>query len=181
MLRGLEVTQVSAHLETFVPGRLLDDHFTTYCKLSNGGKALVRASQICIGHKNDLGIEVVGTKGSLVWNQEVPEELEIHLLNQPKRTYYRGEVQANDGFLKDLPEDLMAEPTLPPGHPEGFHDAFARLHEAFGKTVRAWQAGEEWQEDGRLYANVEDGYKGLAFIDVALKSSKNAGAWTDFE
>ena len=62
---GLNVTKVQGHLETFVAGRQLDDHFTTYCQLSNGGKALVRASQIAIGHKNDLGIEVNGTKGSL--------------------------------------------------------------------------------------------------------------------
>ena len=70
---GLDVAQLSAQLETFVEGRMLDDHFTIYCKLSNGGKALVRASQICIGHKNDLGIEVAGTKGTLVWRQEEPE------------------------------------------------------------------------------------------------------------
>ncbi len=72
-------TQLSAQLETFVEGRTLDDHFTIYCKLSNGGKALVRASQICIGHKNDLGIEIAGTKGTLVWRQEEPEAVTIML------------------------------------------------------------------------------------------------------
>src|SRR6185436_19399946 len=64
---GLDVTQLSAQMETFVEGRMLDDHFTIYCKLSNGGKALVRASQICIGQKNDLGIVIAGTKGTLRW------------------------------------------------------------------------------------------------------------------
>src|SRR5512143_3189824 len=79
---GLDVTELSAVLETFVEGRALDDHFTTYCKLSNGGKALVRASQISIGHKNDLSLEVAGTKGTLRWRQEEPESLTIHLSNQ---------------------------------------------------------------------------------------------------
>ncbi len=83
---GLDVTAVSAHMETFVEGRQLDDHFTIYCKLSNGGKALVRASQICIGHKNDLGIAISGTKGTLRWRQEDPECLTIHLPDQPDRT-----------------------------------------------------------------------------------------------
>ncbi|MCU0789198.1 MAG: Gfo/Idh/MocA family oxidoreductase, partial [Verrucomicrobia bacterium] len=64
-ITGLEVGSLSAQLETFVQGRALDDHFTIYCDLSNGGKALVRASQICIGHKNDLGITIAGTKGTL--------------------------------------------------------------------------------------------------------------------
>src|SRR5512142_2943260 len=115
---GLEVESVSAELEKYVEGRALDDHFTTYCKLSNGAKALVRASQISIGHKNDLGIEVCGTKGTLQWRQEEPESLRILLPNQPDRVYWRAAVSANDGFLKDLPADLMAEPTVPSGHPE---------------------------------------------------------------
>jgi predicted dehydrogenase len=89
---GLEVTQLSAQLERFVEGRPLDDHFTVYCQLSNGGRALVRASQIAIGHKNDLGIEVAGTKGTLRWRQEDPESITIHLANQPDRTYWRGAV-----------------------------------------------------------------------------------------
>ncbi|MFN3407415.1 MAG: Gfo/Idh/MocA family protein [Limisphaerales bacterium] len=175
---GLEVTEVSANLETFVPGRPLDDHFTTYCKLSNGAKALVRASQICIGHKNDLGIEVCGTKGSLRWRQEDPEAITISLLGQPDRVYYRGAVTANDGFLKDLPADLMAEPNIPPGHPEAFHDAFARLHRCFEADIRQWQATGRVRADGSKYATIADGWTGLAFIETAVKSSAKKGAWT---
>jgi len=176
---GLEVTEVSGALEKFVEGRALDDHFTTYCKLSNGGKALVRASQISIGHKNDLGIEVAGTKGTLQWRQEDPEALTILLSNQPDRVYYRGAVSPGDGFLpKDMPADLMSEPTIPPGHPEAFHDAYARLHRCFEADVRKWKAGEAFNCDGAKYASVEDGWKGIAFIETAVKSSDKKGAWT---
>ncbi|MFH1738169.1 MAG: Gfo/Idh/MocA family oxidoreductase [bacterium] len=174
---GLDVKKLSAQMETFLPGRKLDDHFTTYCLLSNGGKALVRASQIAIGHKNDLGIEVNGTKGTLIWRQEEPESLTILLPGQPDHVYWRGQVQAKDGFLKDLPKDLMAEPTIPPGHPEAFHDAFARLHRCFEQDVRAYNAGKSWNDDGSKYANVEDGRIGIAFIDAAIASSKKKGAW----
>jgi predicted dehydrogenase len=176
---GLDVAQVSAQLETFVEGRALDDHFTIYCKLSNGGKALVRASQICIGHKNDLGIEIMGTKGTLVWRQEEPESITIHLANQPDRVYWRGAVTPGDGFLpKDVPADLMAEPTIPAGHPEAFHDAYARLHRCFEADVRKWQAGEPFACDGSKYASVEDGWTGIAFIETCVKSSAKKGSWT---
>jgi predicted dehydrogenase len=178
-ITGLEVVQLSGQLETFVEGRPLDDHFTTYCKLSNGGKALVRASQISIGHKNDLGIEIAGTKGSLHWRQEEPESVTVCLSGQPDMVYWRGAVTPGDGFLpKNVPADLMAEPTVPSGHPEAFHDAYARLHRCFEADVRKWKAGEAFKCDGSKYANVEDGWMGIAFIETAVKSSKKKGAWT---
>ena len=172
---GLDVVSVQAKLEIFVPERRLDDHFTAYCELSNGGRALVRASQIAIGHKNNLGIEVNGAQGTLLWRQEFPEELTVILPDQPDRTYFRGAVQANDGFLGDVPADLLAEPTVPAGHPEAFHDAFARLHRCFEADVRAYQAGKPFSCDGSNYANVEDGRMGIAFISAAVESSHNGG------
>lgn len=172
---GLEVVATRAHLEVFGKGRTLDDHFTTYNDLSNGGKALVRASQICIGHKNDLGIEVNCEHGSLVWKQEEPEKVVIMLSGQPDRVYWRGEVKPNDGFLKNLPKGLLEEVTLPSGHGEAFHDAFARLHRCFEEDVRAYQKGRKWKDDGSRYASIEDGRIGIAFIEAAVKSSKAGG------
>lgn len=175
---GLDVEEVSAHCECMVPGRPIDDHFTAYGKLSNGGKCLVRASQICHGHKNDLGIVIAGTKGLLKWSQEDAESITICLPDQPDRKYFRGVVSPNDGFLKDIPQELLDEPTIPSGHVEAFHDAYARLHREFEKTVRAYKAGEEWACDGSRYANVDDGRTGLAFIEAAVESSKNDAKWT---
>ena len=175
---GLEIEQVSANLEVFVPGRPIDDHFTAYCRLNNGARALVRASQICVGHLNDLGIEVCGTKGSLRWRQEDPECIKISLMDQPDRVYYRGAVVPNDGFLDDVPQQLLDESTIPPGHPEAFHDAFGRLHRCFEADVRKYQAGEAFACDGSKYANVDDGRTGIAFIQTCLDSNQEQGAWT---
>jgi hypothetical protein len=87
-------------------------------------------------------------------------------------------VVPGDGFLpKDVPAELMAEPTIPAGHPEGFHDAFARLHRNFERDVRAWRAGRPFVSDGSKYASVEDGWTGIAFIDTCVKSSGKKGAW----
>jgi predicted dehydrogenase len=176
---GLEVEELSAHLEIFVKGRAIDDHFTAYCRLNNGARALVRASQISVGHKNDLGLEVNGTKGTLRWSQEDPEKIVINLMGQPDRVYWRGAISPNDGFLPaDLPADLMAEPTIPAGHPEAFHDAYARLHRSFEADVRKYNAGQPFSCDGSKYANVDDGWMGMAFLDTALKSYAANAAWT---
>ncbi|MCL5269981.1 MAG: Gfo/Idh/MocA family oxidoreductase [bacterium] len=174
---GLEVTELMGHLERFVAGRQLDDHFTVHVKLNNGGRALVRASQIAIGHKNDLGIEVNGTKGTLVWRQEEPEQVTIMLPGQPDRVYWRSAVAANDGFLGDVPEWLLKEPTIPSGHPEAFHDAFARLHRYFEKDVRAYNDGKPFECDGSKYATIEDGWMGIAFVTAAVESNQKENAW----
>jgi predicted dehydrogenase len=176
---GLEVTELCAHLETFISGRKLDDHFTVYCNLNNGGKALVRASQICIGYKNELGIQISGTKGSLRWRAEEPESLTINLPGQRDRVYWRGGVVPDDGFLPaDMPADLLAEPTLLHGHPEAFHDAFARLHRYFEADIRKWKATGKFMADGSKYATIEDGWMGMAFLEACVKSSGKKGAWT---
>jgi len=176
---GLEVKRLLAQLETFVSNRKLDDHFTVYARLSNGARALIRATQIGIGHKNDLGIEVNGTKGTLRWFQENPEALTINIPGKPDLVYWRNAIQANDGFLKDLPADLMAEPSIPSGHPEAFHDAFARLHRCFEADVRAYLDKKPFQCDGAKYANVDDGRMGIYFITKAVESSSKGGVWVD--
>ena len=86
---------------------------------------------------------------------------------------------ANDGCLGDLPAELMAEPTIPPGHPEAFHDAFARLHRCFEQDVRAYLDGKPFECDGSKYANVKDGRTGIAFIDSAVRSDAEGGAWVE--
>ena len=173
---GLEVTSVRGMIETYLEGRQLDDHFTTYCELSNGGRALIRATQIAIGHLNNLGIEVNCEKGSLIWRQEEAEKIVIRTGSGVERIYWRGSVPANDEVLGDVPQWLLDEPTIPPGHVEAFHDAFARLHREFEKDVRLYNAGEPFSCDGSKYANVHDGVKHMQFVEAAVASANNNSA-----
>ena len=170
---GLEVTSVRGMIETFLAGRQLDDHFTTYCELSNGGRALVRATQIGIGHKNNLGIEINCENGTLIWKQEDAECVKICLPGEPDRLYWRGEVHGDDAVLKGIPQELLDEPTIPSGHVEAFHDAFARLHREFEKDVRLFNDGEPFNCDGTKYANISDGVKHMKFVEAAVASAKN--------
>ncbi len=176
---GLEVKRLSAHLESFVPNRRLDDHFTVYAQLSNGARALIRASQISVGHKNDLGLEVCGTRGTLRWAQEDPEKVLLNLPGKPDLIYWRGTLGANDPVLGDIPKQLLDEVTIPSGHPEAFHDAFARLHRCFEADVRAYLEGKPFNSDGSRYATVEDGRMGIHFITKAVESSCKGGAWVE--
>lgn len=175
---GLEVEEILyAKLTSFVTGRMLDDNFTTICGLSNGAEAHICASQVMIGHKNDLRLEVTGTEGTLIWSQEESEKVVIHLPNQPDRVYWRGAVSEDDEFLGNVPKWLLSESTIPSGHNEGFHDAFSRLHRAFERDVRVWHAGSFADQDGApRYATIEDGLRHMVFIDAAVRSAKKGKA-----
>ena len=172
---GLEVVALRAMLEAFCITSGLDDHFTTYCELSNGGRALVRASQIAIGHKNDLRLEVVCEEGTLAWRQEEAEKVTIHTLDGSEHTYWRGALPERDRLLGAIPKWLRVEATIPAGHPEGFHDAYARLHRSFEADVRRYNAGRPFRCDGSRYANVRDGLAHMRFVEAAVASSRRGG------
>ncbi len=179
---GLEVEELSAHLETYVPvgddpAKRLDDHFTAYCRLSGGANGLVRASQISIGHKNDMRLEVVGESGSIRWSQEDSEKLIVNLLEESERVYWRGGFYDEDDFLGDMPDELKSSTAVPWGHAEGLNDAFARLHRAFEGDVRAYRNGNYEGADGAKGATVADGVAGLRFVEAAVESNRNGNAW----
>lgn len=176
---GLEVSKVLyADVRAIVPGRALDDNFETFCELSNGAVAQISATQVAIGHKNDLRIEVNGELGTVAWAQEAPEELHVFLKTGQHLVYYRGAVaDTGDPFLGALPSHLASGSCfLPGGHPEGFHDAFSRLYQAFEAHVRAWRddpgakpACFDVAECG--YPTLVDGERGMRFVEVALRAS----------
>ncbi len=176
---GLRVKRLRGMIETFLKGRQLDDHFTTYCDLAGkmaatgGAKALIRATQIAIGHKNDLGIEVNCENGTLMWRQEDAERIQIRLPGEPDRNYWRGELGGKDPFLGRVPKWIRDEPQVPSGHVEAFHDAYRRLHNAFEADVRKYNAGRKFTCDGTKYANVDDGVAHMKFVEAAVKSAKN--------
>ena len=142
---------------------------------------LVRASQICIGPKTTWASNSSARKAPWFGARKTPESLVIRLPASQTASTGAALWRPGDGFIpKDIPAELLAEPTIPAGHPEAFHDAFARLHRSFEADVRRWKAGEKFNSDGSKYANVEDGWTGLAFIETAVKSSASKGKWTKF-
>ncbi|MCB1124460.1 MAG: gfo/Idh/MocA family oxidoreductase, partial [Verrucomicrobiae bacterium] len=111
------------------------------------------------------------------WAQEDSEKLRVYPLGKADRTYFRGPNLEPDDFLESIPQELLNENTIPWGHSEGFHDAFARLHRSFETDVRAYQAGNYRPTDGSRYATAEDGLAGMRFVEKAVTSSKNGQSW----
>ena len=165
---GLKVTELCAELNSFVPGREIDDDGTAMMRMENGVKALLSASQIAIGEANSFNIRVYGEKGGFRWKQMNPNEL--YVLTGDKE-----EIQ-HIGNNTGLSQMALWNTRTPAGHPEGFMEAFANIYRNFALTVMAAKIGEEPSSEMLDFPNVNDGVRGMQFIETVVKSG-----WSDTE
>lgn len=166
---GQGVKRVSARLNRFVAGRTLDDDFNVIAELENGGTALIHATQIAVGYRNDNGFQVFGSEGSLEWHQEAAEKLLVRR-GAHDETYWIG---SNFDFF---PESVASYLRIAAGHHEDFFEALANLHVTLERHIRAGR-GEEVAAP-YPHPGADEGLAGMQFIKAAVSSSEADGAWT---
>ncbi len=171
-ITGLEVEEICAELSTFIPGRPLDDDGNCLLRLSQGVKGVLYASQISSGEENNLNIRVFGTKGSLQWFQENPNELIFKRADAPQVVYRRG-----NGYLSPAAQGATR---LPFAHPEGFIECFANIYRDVAAAIADSIAGRKPPKAGYDFPTIEDGIAGMAFIESAVKSGKAGAKWVKF-
>ena len=164
-ITGLRTEALCGELHTFVPDRLLDDDGAALLRYEGGARGVLMASQVAISQENSLSIRVYGEKGGLEWHQEEPNTL---LMLWPDR---QPEVIRTGGA--GLSACATANTRTPAGHPEGYLEAFANLYRHFAATLQARLAGEEPRPEDLDFPSVEEGVRGMQFID-AIVSTKNS-------
>lgn len=166
---GLEVESLCADLSSLVTGRRLDDDASVLLRFDNGARGVLMASQVRIGAENDLRLHVSGSLGSLAWRQEEPNQLLHARLDGPPQVYTRGS--------PGLCEAAQRATRLPTGHPEGFIEAFANVYLGVAADIRACLAGSVASVLEADYPHVEDGARGVRFIEATIASSSSAEKW----
>lgn len=169
-MTGLQIKELAADLSTFVDGRLLDDDGNVLLRFEGGAKGVLHASQISVGEENSLNIRIYGETGGFEWHQMEPNTLLVHRLDQPTQIYRSG-----NGYLD---EAATAHTRIPAGHPEGYLEAFASIYRNFAADIAAGLSGEEAPATAKDYPTIQDGVRGMAFIEAVVASSQNNAAWT---
>ncbi|WP_241030488.1 Gfo/Idh/MocA family oxidoreductase [Paraburkholderia sp. Ac-20347] len=165
---GMEPVAVAAELHTFVPGRRIDDHVQAMLRYANGARGMLWASQVASGAENALRLRVYGTKAGLAFDQEAPNELWFTPQGGEAQRLTRARVTGA----------AAAHATrVPPGHPEGYLEAFAQLYRDAAAQIRARDMGVPPPPESALLTTVDDGVAGLRFIEAVLASSAADGAW----
>ena len=167
---GLTISELAADLTSFVDGRLLDDDGNVLLRFENGAKGVLHASQISVGCENNLQIRVYGESGGVEWHQIEPNTLLVHHIDKPTEIW-----RAGQGYLGAA---ATANSRTPAGHPEGYLEAFANIYRNFANHIRAVEDGTEADELVLDYPRIDDGIRGMAFIEAVVGSSANNAAWT---
>ncbi|MBN2713469.1 MAG: Gfo/Idh/MocA family oxidoreductase [Planctomycetes bacterium] len=174
-ITGLRIVEICGDLTAFVAGRKLDDDGNCLIHFEKGAKGILHASQVSAGHENDLAIWVYGENGSLEWHQEHPNQLMVKPVDAPIQIWSRG-----NGYV-GAKSALAAKGTrLPSGHPEAFFEAFANNYMGFVERIRACESKSKLAADAMDVPDVDDGVRGMQFIETVVKSSKAGAKWTKF-
>ncbi len=166
---GEKVVELAAEVSSIVPGRVIDDNVQVLLRFANGARGSLWASQVAIGHLSSHQLRVYCEGGSLIWQQERPEELLVMRAGEAPRFMRRGD-----------PGTLSSSVALPGGHPEGFIEAFSQLYTDFAERVTARLEKREPAKAAMLAPDAATGTRVMAFIEAVQKSGNANSAWTKF-
>lgn len=169
-ITGLEIATLSAELSAIVPGRIADDNAFINLRFAGGARGQFWASMVAAGNGHGLRIRVFGEKAGLHWDQERPDELHLRADNAPYRVLRRGEA-----YLCDAARHLSRTKA---GNPEGYFGAFGNVYADAAEVISARRDGRVANPLACSFATARDGVLGMAFVEAAVASHANGGAWT---
>jgi len=175
-ITGLRIKEICADLSIFVKGRKLDDDGNCLLRFNNGARGILHASQISIGEENGLAIWVYGDQKSIEWHQEHPNYLYVKVPDGPVQVWRRG-----NNYVAQRSAAAARATRLPFGHPEAFIEAFANIYRNFADTVIARLTHTKPDSLALDFPDVNDGLRGMLFIETVLAAAKSKQKWTAFK
>ena len=167
------VVAVAADLQTMVPGRRLEDNAHILLRYDNGARGTMWVSAVAAGEHVGLRLRVYGEKGHVRWQQSDPDKLTVALQGQAACTLVRGQ--------SGLSPAAQRATRIVAGLPEGFFEAFATLYRDYADILVARQQSVPPDPLALWAPTVEDGTRGMAFVEAAVNSYAQGGGWLDFQ
>lgn len=174
-ITGLKITKLCADLNIVVEGRALDDDGAVLLKFDNGASGTLVATQVAAGEENALKIRVYGEKGGIEWHQMEPNTLLVKWLDQPMQV-----LRAGGNYTGWLSSFATHNCRTPGGHPEGYLEAFGNIYRNFALTLSSKLAGKTPTAEMLDFPGVDEGIRGMAFIDNVVASAQSTNKWHDY-
>ena len=171
-ITGLKVSRICADINIVVEGRKLDDDGAVLLKFGNGASGVLIASQVLAGEENELSIKVYGADGGLEWKHSDANTLLMKYADRPTEIW-----RAGTGYLSTVASHNSRTPS---GHPEGYLEAFANHYRNFSLCVKAGMNNEQPKAEWLDFPGIDEGVRGMAFIENVIASGKSDEKWTNF-
>jgi predicted dehydrogenase len=169
---GLKIESLLARLDHFGAGRVLDDNASILLNYAGGARGMYWSSQIAVGQDNGFRIRIYGTKAGLEWHQEDPNYVRVSYIDKPTETISRGRDK-----LSPRAQSLSR---IPAGHPEGYFEAFANIYSTYLTALNKLKNKQPLTADDTEFPGVDDGIRGVRFIEKCVESSEKGAVWVDF-
>ena len=166
---GLTLAELSADLQSFVPGRRVDDNAHVLLRYTSGARGMLWCSQVAAGQENGLRLRIYGTRAGIEWEQENPNYLWVGPLGAPKYRLTRGGAGSGEAAARLT--------RIPAGHPEGYMEGFATIYAEAARAIIARRDGTSL-DPATAFPGLKEGLEGVAFVDACVRSSKRNAAWT---
>lgn len=166
---GLTLQELAADLQSFVPGRRVDDNGHVLMRFTSGARGMLWCSQVASGQENGLRLRIYGTKAGIEWEQENPNYLWVTPLGAPRYRLTRGGSGTGEAAARVS--------RIPAGHPEGYLEGFANIYAEAARAIIARRDGSAL-DAAVSFPGLKEGLEGVAFVDACVRSSAKNGAWT---
>ena len=167
---GERVVQLCADMSIFLPDRKLDEDTNMLLRFAGGGKGVLAVSQVSTGEDNGLRLRAYAADGAVLWDQENPNYLGVYRYGEPRQMLMRG----HGNYLADAASQATR---LPPGHQEGYIEAFANIYNGFFEALRADLDGTPLATSQYSFPTVHDGLRAQVFIAKAVESHQKGAVW----
>ena len=167
LVAGSNVKKILSHLNNLYDDNPMDVDANILIQLENGANGTIRSSQIATGEENNLRISIYGDKGGLKWEQENPNYL-YHLSdNEPMRV-----LKTAHPYNYDI-SNISTK--IPPGHPEGIFDSMGNIYNGVAKAIK------KQKFDLVEFPSIDEGVRGMDFIEKAVKSHQSGNIWMNLD
>jgi predicted dehydrogenase len=174
MLPDLKIKRLMCARQSFVKSRApLEDNAFTLMEYNSGAVATVWSSAVNAGSMHGQKIRVIGSKASIEWWDERPNQLSYEIQGQPAQVLERGM-----GYLYP---DALADDRIGAGHPEGLFEAWSNLYYRFAMAMDATDRGDRALLETIRYPDIHAGVEGVRWVENCVRSADKGGVWVDYE
>ncbi|MEE5099691.1 Gfo/Idh/MocA family oxidoreductase [Pseudomonas alliivorans] len=173
MLPELKIKRLQCNRQSFVKSRApLEDNAYTLMEYEGGAMGWLWSSAVNAGSMHGQKVRVIGSRASLEWWDERPNQLSFEVQGQPAQTLERGM-----GYLYP---DALLDDRIGGGHPEGLFEAWSNLYYRFALAMNATARGDAATLQSLRYPGIDAGVEGVRWVQRCVESADQGGIWIDY-